>query len=154
MKTIEITRDALGTLIADEAKWYAKATELEAANARLRDELQGVTNGRNSFRGRLEELEKRHEREVTKLRDALCKMLAAKTKDARKDAEKEAKQALSATEPVPFLPAWLSDKEARAMTCWLCECDERDCQCGPPVRVSTDDYKRDEEEEEACLSEQ
>lgn len=41
------------------------------------------------------------------------------------------------------------------MTCWLCECDERECACGPPVRVSTDDYKRDEEEEEeSCLSEQ
>lgn len=41
------------------------------------------------------------------------------------------------------------------MTCWLCECDERDCQCGPPVRVSADDYKREsDEEEEACLSEQ
>ena len=102
MKTVEITRASLEALIADEAKWYAKATELEAANARLRDEIQGVTNGRNSFRWRLEALEKRHELEATLLRDALCTMLAAKTKDARKDAEKEAKQALSATEPVPF----------------------------------------------------
>lgn len=102
MKTIEITREALGALIADEAKWYARATELEAANARLRDELTGATNARNSFRGRLEELEKRHELEVTLLRDALCTMLVAKTKDARKDAEKEARRALSATDPVPF----------------------------------------------------
>lgn len=102
MKTIEVSREALGALIADEAKWYAKATELEAANARLRGEIQGVTNGRNSFRGRLEELEKRHERDVTKLRDALVTMLTAKTKDEKRAASEEARQAIFATEPVPF----------------------------------------------------
>lgn len=102
MKTIEITRTSLEALIADEAKWFERATEAEKANARLRDEIQGAINGRNSFRGRLEALEKRHGLEVTLLRDALCTMLVAKTKDARKDAEKGAKQALSATDPVPF----------------------------------------------------
>jgi predicted nucleic acid-binding Zn-ribbon protein len=54
MKTIEITRASLEALIADEAKWYAKATELEAANARLRDENGGLRQARDTYRTHVE----------------------------------------------------------------------------------------------------
>jgi hypothetical protein len=100
----EITDDAGGSAVVrifardfakmiierDKAADHARALVLEARNEAA------------DIRGRLESSEKRHEIEITLLRDALVTMLTAKTKGARKDAEKEARQALDATKPPPF----------------------------------------------------
>lgn len=80
MKTIEITRDALGTLIADEAKWYAKATELEAANARLRDENDGLRQARDTYRSHVDTANA----EAHRARDAIRALISGIKDDAKR----------------------------------------------------------------------
>lgn len=102
MKTVEITRASLEALIADEAKWYAKATDLEAANARLRDEIQGVVQARNTYRSQLETLTRERDKDVEELREALTQAVTAKNAKERAAARKRANEALVRTVTCPF----------------------------------------------------
>lgn len=110
MKTIEITRDALGTLIADEAKWYAKATELEAANARLRDENGGLRQARDTYRTHVETANA----DAHRARDAIRALIQEAKDDAKRrkagvsealsEAMKRAELLINEQESTPFLP--------------------------------------------------
>lgn len=102
MKTIEITRASLEALIADEAKWYARATDLEAANARLRDEIQGVVQARNSYRSQLETLSRQRDQDVEDLREALTQAVTAENAMEREAARKRGNEALVRTVSCPF----------------------------------------------------
>ena len=108
MKTIEVTRASLDSLIADEAKWYAKATELEAANARLRDEIQGVVQARNTYRSQVETANA----DAHRARDAIRALVSGITDDAKRrkagvsetlhEAMKQAIRLVDEQESTPF----------------------------------------------------
>ena len=100
----EITDDAGGSAVVRIfARDFAKMIiEREQAADGARAIVREARNETADIRGRLESSEKRHELEVTLLRDALVTMLTATSEAARKDAEREARQALEATKPPPF----------------------------------------------------
>lgn len=101
-KTIEVTRGSLADLLIAEQSWFDRARKAEAEVARLRDELQGVTQSRNTLRGQLETLKRDRDRDVEELREALTQAVTARNQRERAAARKRANEALVLTVTCPF----------------------------------------------------